>query len=118
MNISSIGISPPQFPSETDPVTQPEQDNTDDIEQQIKTLDKEKGKLEGQRDKERNPFALQQSEKYKELEKRIKELDKQIQQLKAEASSSQKKAGSQNKEAVSSRNPFDTYESEKQESNG
>lgn len=49
---------------------------SNDIEQQIKTLDKEKGKLEGQRDKERNPFALQQSEKYKELEKRIKELDK------------------------------------------
>ena len=118
MNINSIGTFKTQSPVEADPVTQSGQDSTSDLEQQIKALDKEKGKLEGQRDKERNPFALQQSGKYKDLEKRIKELDKQIQQLKAEASSSQKKAGSQNKEAVSSRNPFDTYESEKQEFNG
>ncbi|MBE5981164.1 MAG: hypothetical protein E7249_18875 [Paenibacillaceae bacterium] len=118
MNINSIRTYPTQSPAETDPVPQSEQGSNSDIEQQIKNLDKEKGKLEGQRDKERNPFALQQSEKYKELEKRIKELDKQIQQLKAEASSAQKKTESQNKEAVSSRNPFDTYESEKQEFNG
>ncbi|WP_349674788.1 FlxA-like family protein [Lacrimispora sp.] len=114
MNINNIGTYPAQSPAQTDPVSQSEQGSNSDMEQQIKTLDKEKGKLEGQLDKERNPFALQQSEKYKELEKRIKELDKQIQQLKAEASSAQKKAGIQNKEAVSSRNPFDTYESEKQ----
>lgn len=116
MNISSMGTYSPQYSQGAD-ASQKAEPDTSDIEQQIKTLEKEKGKLEGQRDKERNPFALQQSSKYKDLEKRIKELDKQIQQMKAEASSAQKKADSESQEAVSSRKPFDTYMPEKQESN-
>ena len=88
MNISNMGSISSQYPVGADDVQKPEQDDTSDVEQQIqKHWIKEKGKLEGQRDKERNPFALQQSTKYKDLEKRIKELDKQIQQLKSEASS-------------------------------
>ncbi|MDF2887839.1 MAG: hypothetical protein K0R23_2224 [Lacrimispora sp.] len=115
MNISNVGSISSQYPVGADDVQKPEQDGTSDIEQQIKTLDKEKGKLEGQRDKERNPFALQQSTKYKDLEKRIKEVDKQIQQLKSEASSVQKKADNGKQEASSSRNQFDTYIPEQQE---
>lgn len=118
MNISNMGTFSPQYPAGADASQKPEQDSTSDIEQQIKTLEKEKGNLEGQRDKEKNPFALQQSNKYKDLEKRIKELDKQIQQLKGEASPAQKKADNGNQEAVSSKSPFDTYISEKQDFNG
>lgn len=118
MNISNMGTFSPQYPAGADASPKSEQDSTSDVEQQIKALEKEKGKLEGQRDKERNPFALQQSSKYKDLEKRIKELDKQIQQLKGEASSDQKKAENGNQEAVSSRNPFDSYIPEEQEFNG
>lgn len=117
MNVSNMGTYSPQYSAGTD-TSQKTEPDTSDIEQQIKTLEKEKGKLEGQRDKERNPFALQQSSKYKDLEKRIKELDKQIQQLKGDASSSQKKADNGSQEAGSSRKPFDTYMPEEQAFNG
>ncbi len=118
MNISNMGTFSPQYPAGAEAGQKPEPDSTSDIEQQIKALEKEKGKLEDQRDKERNPFALQQSSKYKDLEKRIKELDGQIQQLKGEASSAQKKSDDGSQEAVSGRAPFDTYIPENREFNG
>ncbi len=118
MNINNLGTFSPQSTAGADAGQKTEPDSTSDVEQQIKVLEKEKGKLEDQRDKERNPFALQQSSKYKDLEKRIKELDKQILQLKGEASSAQKKSDNGSQEAVSGRSPFDTYIPENQEYNG
>lgn len=118
MNICSTGNFPPQYPDGSAVSQKPGSDSTSDIDQQIKTLEKEKGKLEDQRDKEKNPFAMQQSDKYKDLEKRIRELDKQIQQLKAEAASAQRKTDHTDPDAASSRMSFDTYVSEQQEFNG
>lgn len=118
MNISNMGTFSPQYPAGAEAVQKTDPDSTSDIEQQIKALEKEKGKLEDQRDKERNPFALQQSSKYKELEKRIKELAGQIQQLKGEASPAQKKSDNGSQEAVSGRVPFDNYIPENPEFNG
>jgi len=102
MNINSIGACSPQNSVGG---------SSKDVEQKIKALEQEKAKLLQDKDKEKNPFAIQQSEEYASINKEIEELDKKIQLLKAESSSAptNDKDEDQIKNAISSARQFDEF---------
>lgn len=106
MNISSIGAYSPQ--KSIGGISK-------NIGQDIKTLEQERAKLDQDKQKERNPFAIKQSKNFDSIDKKIKDLDNKIQQLKATASSSAKDPDNkvENQQKSSVPRQFDEYVSSK-----
>lgn len=98
MSINGIGVPSPQNSTA---------DHSKDTEQKIKSLEQKKAKLLEDKEKEKNPFALKQSDEYAAISKKIQELDKQIQVLNAESSSDP--TNDKNENTNSRMRPFDEF---------